>query len=120
MFDFLKIAEKIKEAKAEMEAAQQVLAQQTFTGEAGGGLVKAHVRGNRRLVAIDIDPQLLSQSEQETVQDLVVAATNLALKEAEVAMKVVIKERSSGFCHRCPAWTLVSFSDGATGSRCLT
>ena len=106
MFDFLKIADKIKEAKAEMEAAQQALAAQTFDGEAGGGLVQVRVRGDRRLVSVQVDPQLLAASEQETMQDLVVAATNIAIEKAEAAAQAITKERASGLLGQFPGLDL--------------
>lgn len=106
MFDFLKMAEKIKEAKAQMEATQARLAAETFTGEAGGGMVKVHVQGDRKLISVEIDPDLLAKKEQETLQDLIVAATNIALASAEEAMQRLMKEQGAGFLSQIPGLDL--------------
>ncbi len=102
MMNFLKIAEKIKEAKSELEAVQQAQAAKVFTEEAGGGMVKVRMQGNRRLIAVEIDPQLLQTAEQETLQDLFMAATNAAIAATEEACKEDMKNSSAGFLSSIP------------------
>jgi hypothetical protein len=68
---------------AEMQAAmadkQQALAEETFEGSAGGGMVVAVVTGAGDLVSIQIDPAVLDPDDPELVGDLVVAAVNQAM-----------------------------------------
>ena len=67
---------------AEMQAAmadrQQELAEQTFEGSAGGGMVKVVIAGSGDLLSVEIDPAVLDPDDPELVGDLVVAAVNQA------------------------------------------
>ncbi|MBU1494811.1 MAG: YbaB/EbfC family nucleoid-associated protein [Actinobacteria bacterium] len=68
---------------AEMQAAmadkQQALAEETFEGSAGGGMVVAVVTGAGDLVSMQVDPAVLDPDDPELVGDLVVAAVNQAM-----------------------------------------
>ena len=55
-------------------------------------MVKVRMQGNRRLIAVEIDPQLLQTAEQETLQDLFMAATNAAIAATEEACKEDMKK----------------------------
>ncbi len=66
--------------QAEMERAQQELADKTYEGTAGGGVVKAIVRGSGRLEEVVFDPSILDPDDPELVGDLVVAAVNQAME----------------------------------------
>ena len=109
MFDFLKIADKIKGVKAEIEAVRKELSAKEFIAEAGGGMVQVRVRGNHKLASIEIDPQLCKESEKETLQDLIVAATNIAMAQAEEAMQDAIKDRASGLLPQIPGLDISKF-----------
>ena len=64
---------------------QQDLEQQTYTAAAGGGVVKATVSGKRELTEVIIDPEAVDPEDVEMLQDMVVAAVNEALRQAEEA-----------------------------------
>jgi len=81
--NFMNILGKAKELQAKMQEAQEALVHITATAEAGAGLVKTTVNGKKKLVSLEIDPDLLKIEEKEMLQDLVVAATNKALAEVE-------------------------------------
>jgi hypothetical protein len=61
-----------------MVAAQAELADKTYDGTSGGGVVKATIKGSGELVSVDIDPGVLDPDDAEMVGDLVVAAVNQA------------------------------------------
>lgn len=63
--------------QAEMQKAREELAEQTFEGSAGGGVVTAVVGGDGTLQRVTIDPDVLDDAEM--LGDLVVAAVNQAL-----------------------------------------
>ncbi|MDX1903553.1 MAG: YbaB/EbfC family nucleoid-associated protein [Thermonemataceae bacterium] len=79
----MNILGKAKELQSKMQEAQEGLANITATSEAGAGLVKATVNGKKKLLSLEIDPDLLKIEEKEMLQDLIVAATNKALTEVE-------------------------------------
>ena len=64
---------KLEEQAKEMETRE-------FTAAAGGGVVKVTVTGKREVTKVEIDPEAV-----EMLQDLIVAATNEALRQVEAA-----------------------------------
>ena len=79
MQGMLKQVQKMQE---EMQRVQGELAGKTVSEEAGGGMIKATANGNKEIVSIEIDPQVISPDEKEILEDLVVAAVNKALESA--------------------------------------
>lgn len=79
MRQLMKQAQKMQE---QLAAAQADLADKTFEGTAGGGMVKATVSGSQQLVSVAIDPTVIDPEDVEMLQDLVVAAVNQAMKAA--------------------------------------
>ncbi len=102
MLDMMKMMGKVKEVQARMKEAQDNLDKITATGEAGAGMVKATVNGKKKVLALEIDPTILSSSEHILVQDLVVAAVNKALDEAEIKAKEEIKKSTDGLLPNIP------------------
>jgi len=92
MTDFMKVFGQLKAAQAKIQAAQQKLGQLRATGEAGAGLVKVTVSGHKEVLKIVIDPTIINPDDQEMLQDLVVAAVNLAVQAVEEQVKAAIKE----------------------------
>ena len=80
MNNMLKQAQKLQE---DMAKAQEDLEQKTVSASVGGGVVEAVVSGKRELLSITINPQVVDPEDIETLQDLVLAAVNEALKSAE-------------------------------------
>ncbi len=72
----------VQKMQAEMQKVQGELSNKTVSEEAGGGMIKAVANGNKELVSILIDPQVIEKEEKEILEDLVVAAVNKALESA--------------------------------------
>ena len=68
--------------QSQMQKAQAELAEKTYVGTAGGGVVKATVKGSLELVSVEFDPSVLDPEDPEIVGDLVVAAVNQATQAA--------------------------------------
>ncbi len=64
----------------ELQKAQQEIAEMTFTGTAGGGMVTAVARGDMSIESISIEPDAIDPEDAEMLQDMVVAAVNEALR----------------------------------------
>jgi DNA-binding YbaB/EbfC family protein len=73
----------IQKMQADMQAAQDSLANSLVEGTAGGGVVKATVTGDGELRRISIDPDVVDLGDVETLEDLVVAAVNDAMRKAK-------------------------------------
>jgi DNA-binding YbaB/EbfC family protein len=61
---------------------KEELADARVEGTAGGGVVKAVVTGDNKLVEVVIDPSAVDPEDVEMLQDLIVAAVNEALQSA--------------------------------------
>ncbi|TDJ55811.1 MAG: YbaB/EbfC family nucleoid-associated protein [Ignavibacteria bacterium] len=85
----------VQKMQAEMQKVQGELGNLTVSEEAGGGMIKATANGNREIISVEIDPQVIDKDDKEILEDLVVAAVNKALgsagKLAEEEMAKVTK-----------------------------
>jgi DNA-binding YbaB/EbfC family protein len=75
--------EQIQKMQADMQAAQDALANTLVEGTAGGGVVKATVTGEGELRRISIDPSVVDPEDVETLEDLVQAAVFDAMRQAK-------------------------------------
>lgn len=76
----------IKQAQkmqADMEKLQGELDEVEHEVTAGGGAVKVKIRGNRELVALELSPDVVDPEDVETLEDLVIAAVNEAIKTVD-------------------------------------
>ena len=69
----------------QMEEANKQLEESEFTATAGGGVVEVKVSGKKELVSIKLSEEVVDPDDIETLQDLIVAATNEALRQVEEA-----------------------------------
>ena len=66
-----------------MKKLQDELGTKTYEASAGGGVVKVTVNGDNSVKAIEIADDVIKSGDKEMIQDLVLAATNEALKTAK-------------------------------------
>lgn len=64
----------------ELQKAQQEIAEMTFEGTAGGGMVTAVARGDKSIESLTISPDVVDPEDIEMLQDMVCAAVNEALR----------------------------------------
>ncbi len=106
MLDMMKMMGKVKEMQAKLREAQDNLQRIVVTGESGAGMVKATVNGKKKLLAIEIDPSLLQGNDRVLVQDLVVAAVNKAMDEADVRAREELRKSTEGMLPNLPGFDL--------------
>ncbi len=106
MFDMMKMLGKMKEVQAKMKEVQENLVHIHVSAEAGGGLVKATVNGKKQLVDLEIDNDIVSIKDKEMMKDLIIAATNKALEEADEKSREEIKKQTSGMIPNIPGMDL--------------
>jgi len=80
--DMRQLMQQAQKMQAELEKTQAELAEKVYEGSAGGGVVKALVKGSGKLVEVTLDPSILDPDDPELVGDLVVAAVNQAIDTA--------------------------------------
>jgi len=79
-----------------MKKVQEEIGQKTFDGTAGGGAVKVTVNGEHLLKTIQINPDVMKSGDVEMLQDLIVAASNDAIKVAKETMSKEMEKISGG------------------------
>ncbi|MEM9416727.1 MAG: YbaB/EbfC family nucleoid-associated protein [Bacteroidota bacterium] len=102
MEDFTKMMGQMKEAQAKVQEMQQKFAQLQATGEAGAGAVKATVNGHKEVLGLDIDKEYIDPNDKEILQDLIVAAVNLANKAVEEKIQEEVKQHTQGMLGGLP------------------
>ena len=80
--DMRQLMQQAQQMQQQMAKAQADLAERTYEATAGGGVVKAVVKGSGDLVSVEFDPAVLDPDDPEMAGDLVVAAVNAAMKMA--------------------------------------
>ncbi|MCM3712384.1 YbaB/EbfC family nucleoid-associated protein [Sporosarcina luteola] len=73
----------MQKMQKKMAEAQEELGEKRLEGTAGGGMVKVIVSGQKEVLEVIIDPTVVDPEDVEMLQDLVVIATNEAMKQAE-------------------------------------
>jgi len=81
-FDMEKLLEQAKALQTKIASVQQELGRKTVTGQSGGGLVTVTANGLLEVVSIKLDPICVDNRDVKMLEDLVLAATNQALREA--------------------------------------
>ena len=71
-----------QEMQARMAKIQEELGQKTVQGSAGGGMVQVTVNGQFNLTAIKIEPSVLTDPDQQMIEDLILAAVNDGMRKA--------------------------------------
>ncbi|RUL48282.1 MULTISPECIES: YbaB/EbfC family nucleoid-associated protein [Lysinibacillus] len=74
---------KMQKMQKEMVQAQEELNAKEFEGAAGGGMVKITLNGQREVLKVNLDPSVVDPDDVEMLEDLLVVATNEALKKVE-------------------------------------
>lgn len=80
MQNMMKQMQKMQKKMAE---AQEQLGEKKIEGTAGGGMVTVVVTGHKEIVDVVIKPEVVDPDDIEMLQDLILAATNDALKKAD-------------------------------------
>jgi DNA-binding YbaB/EbfC family protein len=82
--------------QAQMAKVQEEAASKTVTGTAGGGMVSVTANGGLEIVSVVINPEAGKSGDVDMLQDLVLAATNDALKKARQMMADHMKSVTGG------------------------
>ncbi len=94
--DLSNIMEQAKTMQEKMAKIQQDLAQKTITGSSGGGMVLVTVNGQGDIISLSIEKPVIDPNEVEMLQDLIVAATNDALRKAKELGKQEMAQLTGG------------------------
>ena len=83
----------MKQAQAmqrKLQEAQQELADSEVTGSAAGGMVEVTLTGDKTPVSVSIKPEAVDPDDVEMLEDMVLAALNDAMKQADDLSKELL------------------------------
>ena len=84
-----------QQMQADMQKAQEEMANLTVTGESGGGMVKLTMTCKHEIRSLDIDDTVYSD-DKEMLEDLIVAAFNDAVRRVEKTVQEKFSGMASG------------------------
>lgn len=92
-FDLSKMTMMLEEAQKQAQKMQEEADKKEFTAKSGGGLVSVSMNGNGEVIDITVDDSLLS--DKESLQILLISATNDVLKMVEENKKLATTQMLS-------------------------
>ena len=87
-FGGMNINSLMKEAKkmqADLEKSQSELAGREFEASAGGGAVTAKVNGQKQVLSLNLQKDVVDPDDVEMLQDLIITCLNQAFKQVDDA-----------------------------------
>ena len=93
MNNLMKQAQKMQR---QMEEKTKELEEKQYTATAGGGAVSVTVSGKKEVVAVKISPEAVDPDDVEMLEDLIVAATNEALRKCEEESQASMSKITGG------------------------
>ena len=89
--DMKKMMKQAQRMQLDLARAQEEVRDYTFTASAGGGMVQVTARGDNTIQEVVIDPEAVDPEDVDMLQDMVLAATNEALR----GVSAQVEERMS-------------------------
>jgi DNA-binding YbaB/EbfC family protein len=80
----------------QMEESQKEVEAKEFTAKAGGGAVEVTVSGKKEVTKIKLSEEVVDPEDIEMLEDLVMAATNEALRQADEANAEIMNKMTGG------------------------
>ena len=80
--NYQKMMKQVQKMQADMAKAQEDLAKEVVEASAGGGMVTVKVSGDLSVQEVKIDPAAIDPDDLEILEDMILAATNEALRMA--------------------------------------
>jgi len=93
MQQLMKQAQKMQKQMADM---QDNLADKTMEVSSGGGAVKVTVSGEKKILDLQISPDVVDPDDVEMLQDLVLSAVNEALRQMEESVSSEMSKLTGG------------------------
>ena len=93
MGNLMKQAQKMQE---EMQKAQENLENIIVEGTSGGGMVKVQAACSLKIKSITIEPEVYEDEDKEMLEDLVVAAVNQAIENAQARSNEEMQKVTGG------------------------
>ena len=93
MNNLMKQAQKMQR---QMEENQKALEEKEFTAAAGGGVVEVTISGKKEVTKVSLKEEVVDPDDIEMLEDLIMAATNEALRKVEEETNAVMSKLTGG------------------------
>lgn len=90
------IMKQAQRMQRQMEETTKELEEKEYTAAAGGGAVTVTVSGKKEVVSIKLSEEVVDPDDIEMLEDLIVAATNEALRKMEEESAAVMSKLTGG------------------------
>lgn len=90
------IMKEAQRLQAQMENLREEVAMRTVEATAGGGMVTVVANGNQEIISIKIEREVISPDDPQMLEDLVLAATNEALRKAKEMLVAEMSKLAGG------------------------
>ena len=96
MKGFGNIMKEAQRLQQQMAAMQEEIAKKRVEATAGGGMVTVEANCKQEIVAIKIDPEVVNRDDVQMLEDLVLAASNEALRKSRELMQQELGKLTGG------------------------
>jgi DNA-binding YbaB/EbfC family protein len=90
------LLEQARALQTRLSEIQEEAAKKTVEATAGGGMVRVQVNGRLEVVSLQIEPEVWKSGDAELVQDLILAAVNQGLREAQKMVAAEVAKLTGG------------------------
>jgi hypothetical protein len=97
-----KMFKQMQKLQKDMERMQEELAEKEVESSAGGGMVTATVNGKMELVDLKINPEVIDPEDPEMLEDLIIAAVNEAMGNANEMAQSEMSKLTGGLAGGFP------------------
>ena len=96
MKGFGNIMKEAQKLQQQMAAMQEEIGKRKVAATAGGGMVTVEVNGKQEILSIKIDPEVINKDDAQMLEDLVLAATNEALRKSRELVQQELGKLTGG------------------------
>ena len=92
----MNIQKLMKQAQQMQAKIQKELEELEVEASAGGGMVTVRMSGQKEVLAVSIDPEVVDPEEVDMLQDLVAAAVNEAARKVDATLEEKMGSMTGG------------------------
>ena len=86
----------VQKMQEDMAALQSELEEREYEVSAGGGMVTVKINGKREILHMDIQPDIVDPDDIETLEDVITAAVNEAIKKVDTTGESEMQKMTGG------------------------